>query len=115
MLSRIGEIVDNAADYRVYEDSLGSTPVGLLFVPRRNHFKVFPDPGEWTVVSDREKIAELAGDIKTGRGLDDCVRVVGAPLGNGYREYAAILYAGGSLRATADPENPLELHLTGIQ
>lgn len=115
MLSRIGELVENSAEYRVYEDSTGTTPVGLLFVPKKNYFNVLPDPMEWTPVSGGQRIAELAREIRTGRGLDDCVRVVGAPLGNGYREYAAILYAGGSLRATADPDNPLELSLTGIR
>jgi len=115
VLSRIGELVENSADYRVYEDRMGTTPLGLLFVPKKNYFNVLPDPAQWTPLSDQKRIAELVREIKTGESLDDCVRVVGAPLGNGYREYAAILYAGGSLRATADPDNPLELSLTGIR
>jgi len=107
--------VETADDYVVYEDRMGTTPVGLLFVPKRNWFKVHPDAAEWTVVRDKALIAELVREIKTGRSLDDCIRVVGAPMGNGQREYAAILYAGGTLNAVADPENPLELTLSGVQ
>ena len=114
MLSRVGELVDTSDEYVVYEDWTGTTPAGLLFVPKRNWFKVSPDPEQWTVVRDKGRIAQLARDIKVDCSLDDAIRVIGAPMGNGTREYAAILYSGGNLKAVADPEDPLKLTVSGV-